>query len=61
MPRRRDNGFLTSARRFNDIQKRLDLIELKLGGILLIMTRIFGDDDGIREYAEIRKKGDEEE
>ncbi len=42
--RRRNNGFLTSARRFNDIQKRLDLIELKLGGILLIMTRIFGDE-----------------
>jgi len=39
----RRNYGITSARRFNDIQKRLELIELKLGGILLIMTRIFGE------------------
>ena len=44
MTLRRRNLDGTSARRFNDIQKRLDLIELKLGGILLIMTRIFGEE-----------------
>ena len=44
MTMRRRNNNLTSARRFNDIQKRLDVIELKLHGILLIMTRIFGEE-----------------
>ena len=47
MPGRRRPGsyYLESVSRFKDIQRRLDLVELKLGGILLIMTRIFGDDD----------------
>ncbi len=45
-PGRRQSGgnYLTSVRQFQDIQTRLDLIEIKLGGILLIMTRIFGED-----------------
>lgn len=40
---RRRSSWDTSSIRFADLQKRLDEVELKLGGILLIMTRIFGD------------------
>tara|TARA_R100001086_G_scaffold249803_1_gene191030 strand:+ start:164 stop:322 length:159 start_codon:yes stop_codon:yes gene_type:complete len=42
--RRPGSYYLESVRRFKDIQTRLELIEIKLGGILLIMTRIFGED-----------------
>ena len=41
--RRTRSRYDTSAIRFEDLQRRLDEVELKLGGILLIMTRIFGD------------------
>ena len=44
MRKRLRSKYDTSAIRYADIQKRLDLIELKLGGILLIMTKIFGDE-----------------
>ena len=44
MPRRNYSA-MQNARRFEDIQRRLELIELKLGGILLIMTRIFGSEE----------------
>ena len=40
---RRTRSRYTEAIRFADLQRRLDEVELKLGGILLIMTRIFGD------------------
>jgi hypothetical protein len=43
--RTRDYSSMHNARRFEDIQRRLELIELKLGGILLIMTRIFGSEE----------------
>jgi len=57
--RTRDYSSMHNARRFEDIQRRLELIELKLGGILLIMTRIFGSKEEV-EIIRTKWRGEQE-